>query len=74
MAIIKKNELKQMNKEQLKEKMNDLRKELLKINTQISTGTTLESPGRVKEIKRTIARLHTYVHKFKLAEVKNKKI
>ena len=41
------------------EKLKDLRKELLKIKTQISIGTNPESPGRVKEIRRTIAKLLT---------------
>lgn len=48
-----------MNEEALKSKLTDLRKELIKVNSQISTGTLPENPGRVKEIKRTIARLIT---------------
>jgi len=59
MAIIRKKELKQMNKNQLDQRFNDLKKELMKINTQKSTGTNIENPGRVKEIKRTMARILT---------------
>lgn len=75
MSIIKKNELKQMGNDQLKEKLNELRRELLKINTQISTGANPESPGKVKEIKRTVARIHmlTYQNK-KPKEVKQPKL
>ncbi len=59
MAIISKQDFKQMNDSQLNEKLSDLKKELMKINTQISTGTTPENPGRVKEVKKTLARIIT---------------
>ena len=62
MAIIKKNELKQMKEDQLKEKLKELRKEMIKINAQRSSKTVPENPGRVKEIRRTIARLLTRLH------------
>lgn len=71
MSIIRKNELKLMNVEQSKGKLNELRRELLKINTQISTGANPESPGKVKEIKRTIAKIHAHIKEFK--EVKQLK-
>jgi len=62
MAIIRKKEMKQMNEEALKSRLTDLRKELIKINTQISTGTLPENPGRVKEAKRTIAKILTSIN------------
>ena len=54
MAIIKKTELKQLNKQAAEEKLNDLRKELMKANSQIAMGTMPENPGRIREMKRTI--------------------
>lgn len=59
MAILTKNDFRQMSEAQLGEKMADLRKELMKMNTQISTGTTPESPGKVREVKKVIARIIT---------------
>ncbi|MBI2663545.1 50S ribosomal protein L29 [Candidatus Woesearchaeota archaeon] len=59
MAIIRRKELKNMNEGQINQKLNDLKKELMRINTQKSTGTNIENPGRVKELKRTIAKLLT---------------
>ena len=59
MAIIKRNELKQMNAKAVDDKLLELRKELVKVNAQIAMGTMPENPGRVKEIKRTIAKLIT---------------
>jgi len=48
-----------MNEKALEEKLNELRIELIKINAQISMGTVPENPGKIKEIKRTIARIKT---------------
>lgn len=64
-----------MNDIQLNEKLLDLRKELMSINTQISTGTTPENPGRVREVKKTIARILTVfnLRKNKKVEVKEEK-
>ena len=39
--------------------MIELRKELIKVNAQVSTGTVPENPGNVKNIKKTIARILT---------------
>jgi len=36
-----------------------LNKELIKLNAQVATGTRPENPGRIREIKRTIAKLLT---------------
>mgnify|MGYP001600060087 CR=1 FL=1 len=43
----------------LKEKLNEIRKELIKINSQIAVGTIPEKPGRIREMKRTVAKIHT---------------
>jgi len=57
MALIKKTELKQMDNKKVKDKMIELKREMIKIRSQISTGTAPQNPGKVKEIKRTIAKL-----------------
>lgn len=65
MAIIKKNELKKMNQQQLQAKKTELQKEMVKINAQLSTKTTPENPGRIKAVKKTIARINTYLMQIK---------
>lgn len=55
-------ELKVMNKSDLESKMIELKKELMKINSQIAIGTIPKSPGKVREIKRTIAKILTLKH------------
>ncbi|MEW6063195.1 MAG: 50S ribosomal protein L29 [Nanoarchaeota archaeon] len=59
MAIIKKNELKGMSTDLLNSKLEELKKELIKINAKRAVGTVPESPGKIKEIRRTIARILT---------------
>ncbi|QQG39229.1 MAG: 50S ribosomal protein L29 [Candidatus Woesearchaeota archaeon] len=67
MAIIKKTELKKMDEASIKSKLTDLQRQMIKINSQISTRTIPENPGRVKEIKRTIAKLKTRLSQIKKA-------
>jgi large subunit ribosomal protein L29 len=57
MAILKKSELKKMNKKQLQEKLNELNIELMKEKAASEIGASVSNPGRIKEIRRTIARI-----------------
>ena len=59
MVIIRKNELISMDEKSLNEKFRELKKELIKINAQIAMGTIPENPGKIKEIRKTIARIKT---------------
>ena len=52
-------EMKVMNELDLQNKVLELKKELMKINSQIAVGTVPKNPGKVKELKRTIARILT---------------
>lgn len=62
-------EIRTMNKGDLKTKSEELRKELMKIKSQIATGTTPKSPGKVKQIKKTLAKI-LIVEKQKMEEEK----
>jgi len=59
MAIIKKKQLKQMSRPDLINRLNELRLELAKERGQIAVGGSPSNSGRVKEIKKTIARILT---------------
>ena len=48
-----------MNEKSLNDKLVELKKELMKYNSQRSSGTPPENPGRVKEVRKTIARIYT---------------
>lgn len=56
---MKTKELRVMNEPDLENKTMELKKELMKINSQIAIGTVPKSPGKVREIKRTIAKILT---------------
>ena len=56
---MKTKDLRGMAKEELLNKLTELKKELIKQNAQIATGTTPKSPGQVKQIKKTIAKILT---------------
>ena len=64
--------LKDLSKEDLEKQLVELRKEMMKYRSQISTGTPPENPGKVGNVKKTIARIKTII-KTK-PEVKSKKI
>jgi large subunit ribosomal protein L29 len=56
---MKTKDLKSKSKEELESQLSEMRKELIKLNTQVATGTTLKSPGMVRKIKKNIARILT---------------
>ena len=59
MAILRKREMKQMLPEERKKKILELRAELTTIRTSVKSGGTVENPSRVRELRRTVARLLT---------------
>ena len=59
---MKAKELRILSEKELDDKYLDLKKELIKINAQIATGTTPKSPGQVKTIKKTLAKIQTIKH------------
>lgn len=59
---MKTKELKSMNKEALDKKLIELRKELIKMNGQVSTGTNIKNPSQIKITKRTIAKILTQLN------------
>ena len=50
-------ELKSLGIQELQEKLKELKKELMRQNTQRSTGTQLKNPLLIKNLKKDIARL-----------------
>lgn len=58
---MKARDLRTMPKEELLAKLNELKKELVKLNAQIAIGTTPKSPGQVKQTKKTIAKILTII-------------
>lgn len=70
MAILKVKEARKLNREELDKRLEELKKELMKLRSQASGGSQAENPGRIRAVKRTIARLLTIK---KEKEVESKK-
>ncbi|MBT4174929.1 50S ribosomal protein L29 [archaeon] len=65
---LKKSDLAKMEKKDLEKRLTELRKELIKVNAQIATGTVPENPGDVKNIKKNIARILTKFNNKKMGD------
>lgn len=68
MAILRPDEIRKMSLEEMQTKLRELRAELARARAIAATGGSLENPGRIRELRRTIARLLT-VMKEKQKEV-----
>ncbi len=55
-------ELKGLSREELHARTTEMKKELLKLNVQVSTGTNPGNPGKLKQIKKNIARMKALLH------------
>ncbi|MFO7793668.1 MAG: 50S ribosomal protein L29 [Candidatus Nanohaloarchaea archaeon] len=59
MAIFKMDELREMDTSELKEHISDMSKELVQERGQIEVGGFSDNPGRIGEMRKTIARMKT---------------
>ena len=56
-------EIEQMDIEGLRQKLQEFRLELIKLNAEVATGTTPKSPGQLRQTKKNIAKLLTLINK-----------
>ncbi|MCK4428767.1 MAG: 50S ribosomal protein L29 [Candidatus Aenigmarchaeota archaeon] len=63
MAILRQREILKMKEEEIIKKLNELKLELAKDRSNVAIGGTVKNPGRLKEIRRTIARLKSTLKK-----------
>ena len=59
MAILRSKQIRDMNADEQKKKMNDIRLELAKELGKINVGSPADNPGKIKAMKKTIARMLT---------------
>jgi large subunit ribosomal protein L29 len=59
MAILRSEEVRKMNPDERQDELDKLVMELIRERAVTSAGGAPESPGKIKEIRRTIARLKT---------------
>ena len=68
MSIIKAKEARKMSIGELNQKLNELKLELAKNKAQIIIGGAPENPGKIREIKRSIARVLTIKNEMEKGE------
>ncbi len=59
MVILRNEDIRDMSSDEIEEKLTELRNELLRERSIVAAGGAPENPGRIKEIRRTIARMKT---------------
>lgn len=62
MAILRTEKIREMGDEELREKLADLQKELVEERGQIEVGGFADNPGRIGEMKKTIAKIKTILN------------
>ena len=70
MPILRKREIAQLLPEEREKKLEELRTELGKMRTTVESGGRIENPARIRELRRTIARLLTVEARAAKAPVK----
>lgn len=66
MPILRMTEIREMTPDERMRRLEELRTELSKLRTMISAGGAVENPGRVKALRRTIAKLLTVMREEEL--------
>jgi large subunit ribosomal protein L29 len=59
MAILRLKDIRDMSSEERMKKIDEFRTELSSLRTMIEAGGTIDNPARIREIRKTIARLLT---------------
>lgn len=59
MPILRVREIRSMPVEERKKKLDEIRTELVRLKTTVASGGTIENPGRIKELRKTLARMLT---------------
>jgi len=67
LPILRMSQIREMSREDQEKRLEEFRTELSKVNTMIKAGGSIENPGRVKALKKTIARVLTVMREEELA-------
>ncbi|MHA1369880.1 MAG: 50S ribosomal protein L29 [Promethearchaeota archaeon] len=62
MAKLKKKKLRAMSLEEKQKKLDEFKRELAYQRFLLAAGNTTDAPGKIRNLKRTIARLITYIN------------
>lgn len=73
MPILRVKEIRDMSSEERTGKLGEFRTELLRLRTMVKAGGSVENPGRIKELRKVIARILTLEREQSLAPTKTNK-
>ena len=66
MPILRMREIRSLSPEERRKRLEELKVELMRLKTTIRSGGTVEDPSKIREIKKTIARILTVEREEKL--------
>jgi large subunit ribosomal protein L29 len=72
MPIIRMKDIRTMSSEDRKKKIIELRTELVRLKTMVKAGGSLDNPSRIRELRKTIARILTVENEETPVEKKKK--
>ena len=72
MPILRAKEIRDMPNEERMKKLGELRTEIQRLKTMIKAGGTIENPARIRELRKTIARILTIENEQKSEQGKPK--
>ena len=72
MPILRVKEIRDMPPEERMKKLGEIRTEVLRLKTMIRAGGTVEDPSRIRELRKTIARILTIENEQKIESRKTK--
>ncbi|MBI5391723.1 50S ribosomal protein L29 [Candidatus Woesearchaeota archaeon] len=70
MALVRRSELKNLSQIELEKRLGELRKDLMKLQAQVASGTRPENPGKIRALKRGVARIITTMHSHQEVQLK----
>jgi len=72
MAILRNKEIRSMSSEDRRNKVIELQTELVRLKTMVKAGGSIDNPARIRELRKTIARLLTIENEPKIVKEKKK--
>lgn len=72
MPILRIKEIREMSSEDRNKRLMELRTELIRLKTMIKAGGTIENPARIRQLRKTIARILTIENEEKTRPEKQK--
>lgn len=73
MPILRVKEIRGMSSEDRQKRLSELQTELMRLKTMIKAGGSIENPARVRELRKTVARILTIENEPKPAKKETKK-